>query len=324
MTVRTTFGAAELLAEHDYDRPLVVDGVRCHGGFVGDRYVSPRTRWRAPAIDAWQAQLPPGELDAVLGPITAKVPPHFPSVAQTTLLLRHDVTLPLVRILTLIAMVEGYGGEVLRLLPIPPLDERVRGPVEGTALAHLAPLFEAHARDEAGHEHMWELARDVALDHPVIPDVASGLAPAGGTRLLREIPADLEAVILRMMGVLVIEVFAVEAFRWASAVLGDATLFPRHAEAAALVACIQQDEAPHVGYLTTALAELRCRELAGADGGTMSGRVVIDRARDMLVAFQTGPRHQANVDLRTQVTERALDGHPERDALLEEFRARAS
>jgi len=98
----------------------------------------------------------------------------------------------------------------------------------------------------------------------------------------------------------------------------------RCADAAALVACIQQDEAPHVGYLTTALAELRCRELAAADGGTVSGRAVIDRARDMLVAFQTGPRHQANVELRTQVTERALDGHPRRTALLDEFRALAS
>ena len=322
--MRTTFSAAELLEEHDYDRPLVVDGVRCHGGFVGDAYVSPRTRWRAPAIDAWQAQLPPGELDAVLGPITARVPPHFPSVAQTKLLLRHDVTLPLVRILTLIAMVEGYGGEVLRLVPIPPLGDRVRAPIDGTALAHLAPLFEAHARDEAGHEHMWKLARDVALDHPSIPDMASGMAPPGGMRLLPEIPADLEAVILRMLGVLVIEVFAVEAFRWASAVLGDADLFPRHADVGALIAHIQQDEAPHVGYLATALAELRCRGLAGTAGGTVSGRDVIDRARDMLVAFQTGPRHQANVQFRTQVTERAVAGHPGRDALLAEFRALAS
>ncbi len=322
--MRTTFSADELLAEHDYDRPLIVDGVRCHGGFVGDAYVSPRTRFRAPAIDAWQAELPPGELDAVLGPITAQVPPHFPSIAQTKLLVRHGVTLPLVRMLTLIATIEGYGGQVLRMVPIPPLAERVHGPIDGTALAHLAPLFEAHARDEAGHEHMWNLARDLALDHPAIPNVPSGLAPSDGVRLLREIPLDLEAVILRMLGVLVVEVFAVEAFRWASAVLGDTELFPRHADAAALIGYIQQDEAPHVGYLATVLAELRCRELVGADGGPVPGRAVIDRARDMLVAFQTGPRHQANVDVRTQVTERALAGHPKRDALLAEFRALAS
>jgi len=95
-----------------------------------------------------------------------------------------------------------------------------------------------------------------------------------------------------------------EAFRWAKAVLGDPTLFPRHADVTALVGCIQQDETPHVGYLGTALAELRCRTLAGCEDGPVSGREVIDRARDMVVAFQTGPRHQANIEFRTQVVER--------------------
>ena len=82
------------------------------------------------------------------------------------------------------------------------------------------------------------------------------------------------------------------------------TLFPRHADVTALVGCIQQDETPHVGYLGTALAELRCRTLAGCEDGPVSGREVIDRARDMVVAFQTGPRHQANIEFRTQVVER--------------------
>ena len=317
--MRTTYAADELLAEHAYDRPLVMDGVVCHGGFVGDAYVSPRTRWRTPAIAAWQTQLPAGEVDAVLAPIVAQVPAHFPNAAQTRLLLRHGVTVPLVRVLTLIAMVEGYGGEVLRLVSIPPLEERVRGPLAGTALAHLSPLFEAHARDEAGHERMWTLARDIALHHPHVPDMAPALGAPGGTRLLPEIPADLETVILRMVGVLVIEVFAVEAFRWASEVLGDATLFDRHADARALIGYIQQDEAPHVGYLATALAELRCRTLVGADEGTVPGQAVIDRARDMIAAFQSGPRHRANVEFRTQVVERALADHPERERLLAEF-----
>ena len=124
-----------------------------------------------------------------------------------------------------------------------------------------------------------------------------------------------------MLGVLVIEVFAVEAFRWASEVLGDASLFARHAEARALVGYIQQDEAPHVGYLATALAELRCRRLAGEGGEPVPGRQVIDRARDLIVAFQTGPRQRANVEFRTQVIERCVVDHPRREALLAEFRA---
>ena len=319
--VTGNFSPEELLSEHDYDRPLVADGVRCHGGFVDGTYTSPRTRLRAPAIAAWQSRLPDGELAAILDPITARIPPHFPNDAQTRLLVREGVTMPLVRILTVIANVEGFGGEVLRAVAQPPLHERVVEPIGGTALAHLEDLFEAHARDEAGHQRMWELVRDIALDHPEIPkDLASGTASSASPRLLSEIPADLEALIFRMLGVLTIEVFAMEAFRWAKAVLGDATLFPRHAEATALVGYIQQDESPHVNYLATALAELRCRTLAGTSGTAVEGRTVVDRARDMVVAFQTGPRHQANVQFRTQVVERYSAGHPRREALLSEFR----
>jgi hypothetical protein len=169
---------------------------------------------------------------------------------------------------------------------------------------------------------MWELARDIALDRPPIPDdLAPSLTSAGAPRLLPEIPRDMEALVLRMVGVLVIEVFAVEAFRWARQVLGDPKLFPRHEEADRLIGFIQQDETPHVGYLATALAELRCRRLAGEKGEAVAGREVIDRAREMIVGFQSGPRHRANVEFRTHVVERCLAGHPSREALLAEFHA---
>ena len=49
--MHTEYSFDDLLAEHPYERPLVVDGVPCHGGFVGGRYVSPRTLRRAGAID---------------------------------------------------------------------------------------------------------------------------------------------------------------------------------------------------------------------------------------------------------------------------------
>ncbi|MHB8594423.1 MAG: hypothetical protein ACYDB3_08860, partial [Acidimicrobiales bacterium] len=56
-TAQVDFTFSELLAEHRYDEPLVVNGVRCHGGFDDSgRYVSPRTRNRVPAIAAWEAQ----------------------------------------------------------------------------------------------------------------------------------------------------------------------------------------------------------------------------------------------------------------------------
>ena len=48
--MRYEFSFDEILSEHAYDRPLIVDGVRCHGGFVAGRYTSPRTRVRPDAI----------------------------------------------------------------------------------------------------------------------------------------------------------------------------------------------------------------------------------------------------------------------------------
>ena len=68
----TNYTHDELLSEHSYERPLVVDGVTCHGGFIDGRYVSPRTRRRVPAIEAWQKQLAPGALDAILEPLAGE------------------------------------------------------------------------------------------------------------------------------------------------------------------------------------------------------------------------------------------------------------
>jgi len=162
----------------------------------------------------------------------------------------------------------------------------------------------------------------IALDRPSIPpDLTPNLTPAAAPRLLPEIPGDMEALVLRMVGVLVVEVFAAEAFRWARETLGDAALFRRHDEVRTLIGFIQQDEAPHVGYLATALAELRCRRLGGEGGEPLPGRDLIDRARDTIVGFQAGPRQRANVEFRTQVIERCVADHPRREALLGELRA---
>ncbi len=319
--MQTVYTDDDLLSEHAFDAPLVVGGVTCHGGFVGGHYVSPRTLRRMAAIEAWQAGLPAGALEAILNPIDARVPPQFPNVEQTRLLVRHGVTLPLVRILTLTARVEAFGGETLRRVQLPDFGKRLRESIDGTALAHLASLFEAHARDEQGHQMMWELARDLALDHPEIPeDVEPNYRPPA-PRLVPEIPPDMESILLRLLGVLCVEVFAVENFRWARAVLGDASLFARHADAEHLIACVQQDEAPHVGYLATALAELRARTFIGEDGAFLPAQPIVDRALSMVILFQAGPRQQAACTARMQVVEHCLAEHPQRDSILGEFAA---
>src|SRR5574342_865366 len=174
-TDRLEFSAQEILASDDALAPLVAGGVRCHGGFDADgRYRSPRTLHRAPAIAAWQARLARDGSALIEIPRTL-MPPQYPNVAQSTLLLRHGVRDPIVRTLTIISIIEGFGA-IIRDVKVPDLGALVGEPVDGTALAHLAEgLFEAHARDESGfkdeggHKQMWEAARDLALEKPRIP-----------------------------------------------------------------------------------------------------------------------------------------------------------
>jgi hypothetical protein len=170
-----TFRPEQLLESGTYAEPLIAGGVRCHGGFTDDgRYRSPRTIHRAPAIRAWQAQLA-RDGHELLAIDTALMPPQYPNVEQAKLLLREGVRDPVVRRLTIVAIVEGFGA-IIRDVRVPDLAAQLVEPIDGTALAHLAGgLFEAHARDEAGyrdeggHNQMWEAARDLALEKPKVP-----------------------------------------------------------------------------------------------------------------------------------------------------------
>src|ERR1043166_715434 len=149
---RVTYSGEELLLSVDYDEPLIANGVRCHGGFVGERYVSPRSAHRRAAIGAWQAQLGARGLPLIDVP-RQLIPPHFPNADQAKLLLREGVRDPLARTLTTIAIIEGFGA-MIRDQRIPDWSRCLTEPIEGTAVAHLkGGLFEAHARDEAGHRN---------------------------------------------------------------------------------------------------------------------------------------------------------------------------
>ena len=94
---RTTFSREELLSSGAYEAPLIAGGVRCHGGFEADgRYRSPRTLHRMPAISAWQARLAREGAPLIEIP-RALMPPQYPNVAQSTLLLRNGVRDPIDR-----------------------------------------------------------------------------------------------------------------------------------------------------------------------------------------------------------------------------------
>jgi hypothetical protein len=331
---RLSFTRDELLDSGTYTAPLIAGGVRCHGGFEADgRYRSPRMQYRGPAIAAWQARLAREGAPLIEIP-RALMPPQYPNVEQATLLLRHGVRDPIVRTLTIISIVEGFGA-IIRDAKVPDLGVLVVEPVAGTALAHLAGgLFEAHARDESGfkdeggHKQMWEAARDLALEKPKIPgDVLMRMMGRGAGRPRRPerpfpmLDETLERMVALMAQVLVVEVFAEGAFEWGVRLLSNPEVSAAPEAAADMVRFVRSDEKPHVEYLRTALSELRARTLRTVDGGTLAGRKVVDGLlhRILREITKNRPREQRE-DLRESLVE-AMQSAASPKALLEEFDA---
>ena len=329
---RRTFNKEELLADNPFSEPLIANGVRCHGGFDADgNYGSPRTLHRNPAVSAWQHQLI-SDGHEILGIPENIIPPHYPGIEQAKLLLRNNVVDPMVRSLTIISIVEGFGATI-RDVEVPDLESVLVEPTEGTALAHLGKgLYEAHARDEAGwgdqggHKQMWEAARDLGLNNPTIPpDVFMRVMGGGGSRnkvreqQFPELDPKLHRMIQMMAQVLVIEEFAQESFSWGKAVLSDPEVSADPKGAGDMVDYIRGDESPHVQYLMTALSEIRARTLKTVDGKTIAGKVVVDgMLHKMLQGLTKNRPQQQREDIRESVLD-ALKKDGANDSLLEEY-----
>jgi len=341
--LQTAWTEAELLASDPIAEPLLARGRRCHGGFDADgRYHSPRTRFRTPAIEAWQAQHRERFGTEILDVPLDTWPPTYPNVAQAKHLIREGVPQPVISQLTRIGVVEGFGGLIRDFA----MDDRQRFFVEdirGTATEHLdRGLFEAHARDEvgwgeeAGHRDMWFAARDIAFESPLTPDQTQvmmqrmGITPAAPgpnaeaprrpapERLFPEIDGELELQIQRMIGLVLIEISAFHLFAWAEAVLSDTDLVAGDGEAARIISYIRQDETPHVEYLRTTLTEMRDRTFVTEAGGTVPGAEVVGRLWDRGLGLSLGPNHDENVRRLEEEVAHALDGNPRRADLLAE------
>jgi hypothetical protein len=346
-TAQTEFTAEELLLSHDYAEPLIANGVRCHGGFDDEgRYLSPRTRFRGPAIEAWEQQRVEQFSTPILDIPLESWPETFPNVEQTKFLMRHGVTEPTISTLTRIGTVEGFGG-MLRLIPLPDFRSLFVEDIQGTAVDHIARgLFEAHARDEAGHEAeaghnvMWFVARDIAFDNPVTEDQTAlmlermgitppGSAPSQGApkrSLLdvdRVLPDDIdpmvEFLLARMIGLLFIEISAFHGFRWAEAVLSDTDLVAGDGEPARLVSYIRADETPHVAYLRTALSEMRDRTWIGSSGARYDGAEMIGLAWDRAVEESMLTRRAEALKVAMSEMRHAMRDRSDAEDLIDEM-----
>src|SRR5664280_1852781 len=346
-TLQTEFSETELLAEHAIAEPLIVNDVRCHGGFdENGHYVSPQTKNRWPAIRAWEEQRLAQFDTPILDVPLDTWPESFPNVAQSKLLLRHGVPEPTITSLTRIGTVEGFGG-MLRLLPTPDFASSFDEEIAGTAIAHIGGgLFEAHARDEsgfgdqAGHDRMWFAARDIAFDDPATEDHTERMldrmgidtspksaeqisrlqqAAIAGRVLPDDIDFTLELVVGRMIGLLLIEISAFHGFRWAEAVLSDTDLVAGEGSAGALVSLIRSDETPHVAWLRTALSEMRDRTWLGSGGRKHSGTDMIGLLWDRAVSDSVLLRRSENLNSTMGEVEHALSGRSDAVDIVDEM-----
>ncbi len=343
VTAQLEFTEAELLADAEVKAPLIAGGVRCHGGFAADgTYVSPRTKFRVPAIEAWRAHHA-----EIFGQPVIDVPmemwgEHYPNVAQARFLVEAGVPEPLFATLTRIGTVEGYGANIRNLKPSN-LQRFFDEDIRGTAVDHLGGgLFEAHGRDEAGweeeagHKDMWFAARDVAFEsRSADVDIERmlermGFGPRGRDggdvpRLLPgDVDAELEFTVALMIRVLFIEVSAFHTFRWAEAWLSDPDLVAGEGAAGRLVSYIRADETPHVAYLATALTELRDRTWIGEGGVRHEGSVMIGRLWDHLLQQSLGPGREQGRKATLGEVEHWCMQRPKGADLLAEFHSLAA
>ncbi|MGZ6896257.1 MAG: hypothetical protein ACXVLO_10620 [Acidimicrobiia bacterium] len=340
----------ELLAEVPALEPLVVDGRRCHGGIDADgRYHSPRSRFRNVAIASWQEQHHRDFGTALFDVGLDAWPRPFPNVAQSRHLLQHGVRGPVMAALTRIGTVEGFGG-AMRAWPVADLQAHFVEPIRDTTLDHLPAMFEAQARDEAGwgdelgHRDMWFLARDIAFEHPSVEDLTElmlfrlGVTSAPGAplpsaeearrrqeaqRVFPTLPLDVEALIQRMVNLLLVEISAAHLFAWAEELLADRDLVAGEGVGADLVRAIRQDESPHVEYLRTALSEMRDRTFLGEDGMPLAGDVVVNELWRRGLADSTGARRERNVRLARAELADAVARRRDRAAIVETYEALA-
>lgn len=342
VTAQVEFTADELLSNEPVAEPLIAGGVRCHGGFDDKgRYVSPRTRFRVPAIEAWQAHHT--ELfDKSMIELPRAWGEHFPNVAQARFLIAAGVREPLIATLTRIGTVEGYGANI-RLLRPSGLQRHFVEDIRGTAIDHLGRgLFEAHGRDEAGweeeagHQDMWFAARDIAFEgnaadvdiDGMLKRMGFGPRGSGGSEAPRLLPTDvnaeLEFMVTLMIRVLFIELTAFHTFAWAEEWMADTDLVAGDGDAARLVSYIRADETPHVNYLATAITEMRDRTWIGDTGKRHKGADMIDLLWQTLLAQHRGPGREQSRDAILGEVEHWCRRRPNGDDLLAEFRSLGS
>lgn len=325
--MQLTYTQEELLAEHSYYRPHVIEGQKLHGGFDEDgTYISPRSLIRGQAIENWTSALRDRGGELLEADSSLLSGPRVPNFQQQCWLIRNGLSRVFWNGLTITGKIEGRG-RFLATTPFPDLQMLVVEDISEMAVGHLNKgLLIAHGIDEGGipeegiggHDVMWFIARDLAFGKEAWPDVE----PPGriareeeGQRRMPEIAFPFEGFLSFLMNLLLIEFRAEIGFASSQEVFRTTDLFPEREdnalESAEIVERIRTDELIHVESLRLYLGELRTLTLRREDGGTIPGKEIIDRFWHDLVGWSVGdqPRlvaTQSHTNISGMISE-----HPE-------------
>ena len=331
------FTEAELMLDHPDLAPHFVDGARMHGGFHPDgTYQPPRALVREQALAAWEAALVARGGAALAADASLLDGARVPSIEQSRVLLRHGLGETFWNSLTITGKIEARG-RLLAEIELPDLQPHVVEPIDEMAIGHLNKgLLRAHGLDEGGeagigaHDAMWFAARDLAFGAGAYPDVdpPDNIArPEAGHRFMPELPPEIEGMLSLLMNLLVIEFRAEIGFAATQAVLRTPDLFvdrrPQAEEAAEIIERIRTDEDIHVRSLRLYLGELESVTFRTVDGGSVPGRVLIDRFWDGLVNWATVEQPRLAAEQAREVLRARVMRHDAGDDVWAEFEAAA-
>ena len=333
--MQLVFNREELLEDHEYARPHIVQGNRLHGGFdLEGQYQPPRAKNRRVAIDNWTKALQArggGLLDADSSLLTG---PRCPNVEQFRLLIRNGIGQTFYNSLTATGKIEARG-RFLTEMPIPDLRKNIVEEIDEMAIGHLgAGLMYAHGVDEGGepekgiggHDVMWFIARDLAfgeVDWPKVEPPSSIARDDAGRRWMPDIDEGVEAFVAFLNQLLLIEYRAEIGFAAAQAVLRTPGLFPGRTEAAAeaaeIIEKIRTDELIHVESLRLYLGEFRSVTLRTVDGGAMAGWKLVDPYWRELIQWAVVDQPKLVASRQYEMVKTRILGHQEGQRILGEF-----
>lgn len=331
---RLEYTKAELEAEHDYATPHIECGLKLHGGFDDKgNYISPRTKFRWDAINAWIGQLEARNVEVVEATTALLTEPNYPTVEQQIYLLTRGVEQPLWDSLTITGLIEARG-KALADLVAPDFQKIIKEDITGTALDHMNKgLLTSHGWDEGGnpateqggHDIMWFAVRDLVFgkDKFPIPEPPASIGRDKAKREMEQIPPEYEGVIAFLMNLLMIEVRAERAFDFYERVISSPETFTDRTKeadhAVQLVNRIRQDESVHVAWLRCAISEFRSFTINTSDGDQVAGSVILDPVWEKMVHWHAVEMHEANRENSRAELRRKILAAPNGEAVISEF-----